>query len=71
VLLAYSGATARLVPYSVDREPKASASSPLPRSDRQSVPRLRAMLLAGLDGIKNKIDPGPAMTRTLRPAPKS
>ena len=43
---------------------------PLPRPVLQRLPRLRRLLMAGLDGIENKIEPGPAARQGhLRPVP--
>ena len=42
----------------------------LSRIDRQPLPRLRAMLMAGIDGIKNNPSGHRAMDRPLRPAGK-
>ena len=45
-----------LRPHSVDRSPKAGGGSRFPI--RRQPHRLRGALMAGLDGIHNKIDPG-------------
>ena len=38
---------------------------PLPRSLVQPLPGIRGMLMAGLDGIQNKIDPGEPMDKDI------
>ena len=38
---------------------------PLPRPELQPVPRVRAMMMAGLDGIQNKIDPGDPLDKDI------
>ena len=43
----------------------AAHRGPLPRPELQPVPRVRAMLLAGLDGIQNKIDPGDPLDKDI------
>jgi glutamine synthetase len=49
-----------------------AARVPLPRPDGQPVPRVLGMLMAGLDGIQNKIDRASRSTRTsTRCAPRS
>jgi glutamine synthetase len=59
-----------LLPYSVRLLAEGQARrSPLPGSDRQPVPGFAAMLMAGIDGIKNKIHPGEAMDKDLYDLP--
>ena len=73
MLLAYSArnrsASCR-IPYTSN--PKAKrVEDPLPRPDRQSLTSaFSAMLMAGLDGITNKLDPGAAMDKDLYDLPK-
>ena len=71
VLLAYSArnrsASCRIPIVS---SPKAQARrSALPRSGGQPLSRLAAMLMAGLDGIQNKIHPGDPMDKNLYDLP--
>ena len=71
VLLAYSArnrsASCR-IPWTTSRRPSASRSaSPIRRPTPISA--FAAMLMAGLDGIKNKIDPGQAMDKDLYDLP--
>jgi glutamine synthetase len=72
VLLAYSArnrsASCR-IPYTTrTRRPSASRSASPIRWRTPTSPSPR-MLMAGLDGIKNKIDPGPAMDKDLYDLP--
>jgi len=67
VNLAYSkrnrSAAVRIPVYS--RAPRPSGLSPAARPVVQSIPGLRAMLMAGIDGIKHKIDPASRSTKTF------
>jgi hypothetical protein len=79
VLLAYSAATVRLRAASpMAPAPRPSASNSASPTRWPTLPRLRALLMAGLDGIKNKIHPGghgqeprPAAGRTPRCRPSA
>ena len=69
VNLAYSARNRR--PRSVSRcgEPEgAPHRGAFPGSDRQPLSGFAALMMAGLDGVQNKIHPGDPSTRTLRPA---
>jgi glutamine synthetase len=71
VLLAYSArnrsASCR-IPYGSGAKAK-RVEVPLPRRDGQPLSVLAALLMAGLDGIKNKIHPGEAMDKNLYDLP--
>ena len=70
VLRAYSARNRSARPHSVDgvaRRP--SASSAVPRSLRQPVSCFSALLMAGLDGIENKIHPGEPSDKDLYDLP--
>jgi glutamine synthetase len=69
VMLAYSAATARPAAASRCDQPQgASHRGALPGSDLNPYLGFAAMLMAGIDGILNKIDPGAPGQGSLRPA---
>ena len=66
VLLAYSAKTGRqALEYLMLSLQKQQEGSKVSRPNRQPIPFFAALLMAGLDGIKNKIDPGEAATKDL------
>jgi glutamine synthetase len=66
VMLAYSARNrSASMPHSVGLEPEgAPHRSALPGSGNSGYLTFAALMMAGLDGIKNKIDPGAPSTRT-------
>ncbi len=59
-----------LLPHPVHDEPEGQARrDPLPGPGREPYLCFVALLMAGLDGIKNKIHPGPAMDKNLYDLP--
>ncbi len=72
VLLAYPRVTARRRAASRTPQTRRPSASRFASSIRWPIRTwaFAAMLMAGLDGIKNKIDPGPAMDKDLYDLPK-
>ena len=58
-----------LLPHSVPIAQGQARRGAFPRPDGQPYLAFAAMLMAGLDGIKNKLDPGPAMDKDLYDLP--
>jgi hypothetical protein len=70
VLLAYSARNrSAVLPIPWTTSPKAKRVEVASRPDRQPYLAFAALLMAGLDGIQNKIDPGQAMDKDLYDLP--
>jgi len=70
VLLAYSARNRSLPAASLHVQSQGEARrGAFPRSHGEPLSRLLAMLMAGLDGILNKVDPGQAMDKDLYDLP--